>query len=169
MVLCSQLLWIQSSSNLQVTRTGIKSLTSLNYSLIWSNILELRALKWWKNDVHFQSYILQNCMKLEQDKISIEFKFQLDRTAGFAVKCPWVSKQFLIGRFCYAETGFVFSSSSFNSSTKGRLEFQMKFIPWANCSSGERLLPSWATCFYKSILISFCKLHVKYIVYHSLS
>ena len=47
-VLCSQLLWIQSSSNLQVTRTGIKSLTSLNYSQIWSIILELHALKWWR-------------------------------------------------------------------------------------------------------------------------
>ena len=79
----------------------------------------------------------------------MQFKFQLDRTAGFAVKCPWVPKHFLIGRFCYAETGFGFSSSSCNSSTKGRLEFRIIFIPWANCSSGERLLHSLMTCLKK--------------------
>ena len=58
------------------------------------------------------------------------FKFQLDRTAGFAVKCHWVPKHFFIGRFSYAETigrfsyaetGFDFSSSSINSSTKDLL------------------------------------------------
>ena len=39
----------------------------------------------------------------------------------------------LIGRFCYAETCFDFSSSSssFNSSTKALLEFRIIFIPWA--------------------------------------
>ena len=36
--LVSQLLWIQSSPNLQVRRTGTQSQTSLNYSQIWSAI-----------------------------------------------------------------------------------------------------------------------------------
>ena len=40
----SQLLWIQFPSNLQVTRTGIKSRTSSNYGQIWSITLELRVL-----------------------------------------------------------------------------------------------------------------------------
>ena len=100
-----------------------------------------------KNDVRFQSDLLQTCLQLAQHKITVEFKFQLDRTAGFAVKCRWVPKNFRIWRFCYAEIGFDFSSSSFNSSTKGHLEFRIIFIPWANCSSGERLSPSWATCY----------------------
>ena len=29
----------------------------------------------------------------------------------------------------------------------GHMEFQIIFIPTANCSSGEQLLPSWVTCF----------------------
>ena len=41
----SQLLWIQSSSNLQVTRTGIKSWTSLNFGRIWPVIFELHVLE----------------------------------------------------------------------------------------------------------------------------
>ena len=40
----SQLLWNQSSSNLQVTRTGIKSQTSSNFGRIWPDTLELCAL-----------------------------------------------------------------------------------------------------------------------------
>ena len=44
----TQLLWSQSSSNLQVTRTGIKARSSSNFSRIWPVILELRALEWWK-------------------------------------------------------------------------------------------------------------------------
>ena len=32
----------------------------------------------------------------------------------------------------------------------GRLEFQIIFIPSANCSSGEQTLPSWATCSFFS-------------------
>ena len=47
----SQLLWSQSSSNLQVMRTGIKSRTSLNFGRISPVILELHALELWKNDV----------------------------------------------------------------------------------------------------------------------
>ena len=54
---------------------------------------------WWKNDVHFQSDLLQTCLQLEQHKISVEFKFQLNRTAGFAVKCHWVPKKILTERF----------------------------------------------------------------------
>ena len=100
-----------------------------------------------KNDVHFQSLSSSNFLATRTGIKSQVFKFQLDRTVGFAVKCPWVPKSFLIGCFCYAETCFGFSSSSFNSSTKGCLEFRIIFIPWANCSSGERLLPSWVTCF----------------------
>ena len=44
----SQLLWIQSSSNLQVMRTGIKSRTSSNFGRIWPVILKLQALERWK-------------------------------------------------------------------------------------------------------------------------
>ena len=29
----------------------------------------------------------------------------------------------------------------------GHLEFGITFIPLANCSAGERSLPSWATCY----------------------
>ena len=47
----SQLLWIQSSLKLQVTRTGIKSRTSSNFGHIWPIILELCALELWKNDI----------------------------------------------------------------------------------------------------------------------
>ena len=47
----SQLLWIQTSSNLQEMRTGIKSRTGLNFGRIWLVILELRVLQRWKNDV----------------------------------------------------------------------------------------------------------------------
>ena len=70
----SQLLWIQSSSNLQesssnlqVTRTGIIFQISLKYSQVWSIILVTcpREVKK-KKDIHFQSYLLQTCLQLEQ-------------------------------------------------------------------------------------------------------
>ena len=47
----SQLLWIQTSLNLQEMRTGIKSWTGSNFGRIWPVILELPALQPWKNDV----------------------------------------------------------------------------------------------------------------------
>ena len=48
----SQWLWIQTSSNLQEMRTGIKSWTGSNFGRIWPVILELPALqRWKKNDV----------------------------------------------------------------------------------------------------------------------
>ena len=48
----SQLLWIQTSSNLQEMRTGIKSWTGSNFGRVWPVILELPALQpWKKNDV----------------------------------------------------------------------------------------------------------------------
>ena len=75
----------------------------------------------------FNQIVLKLACNYNRHKISEEFKFQLDRTAGFAVKCHWVpkkkkkkkKKKILIGRFCYAKTGFDFNSgsSSFNSST----------------------------------------------------
>ena len=44
----SQLPWIQSPSNLQVTRTGMKCWTGSNSGRIWPFTLELHALERWK-------------------------------------------------------------------------------------------------------------------------
>ena len=44
----SQLLWFQTSSNLQEMRTGIKCRTGSNFGRIWPVILELPALQRWK-------------------------------------------------------------------------------------------------------------------------
>ena len=122
----SHLLWIQSSSNLQVTRTGIKSLTSLNYSQIWSIILELCALKWKKKKMFIFTHISSDLLATRTYiKSQWSSYFSWIGTAGFAVMCPWVPKNFLTAYFCYAETGFGFSSSSFNSSTKGIWSFKL--------------------------------------------
>ena len=43
-----QLLWNQSSSNLQVTKTGMKCWTGSNSGRIWPVTLELHALELWK-------------------------------------------------------------------------------------------------------------------------
>ena len=55
----SQLLWIQTSSNLQEMRTGIKSWTCSNFGRIWPVILELPALQSWKEMMspHFLSHL----------------------------------------------------------------------------------------------------------------
>ena len=94
---------MQSPSNLQVTRTGIKSRTSSNYTRsdhsFWSYMPLSGGKKWCSFSVSSYS----NLLATRTGIISVEFKFQLDRTAGFTVKCHWVPKHFLVWCFCYMQ------------------------------------------------------------------
>ena len=101
----SQLLWIQSSWNLQVTRTGIKSQMSWNFDCIWPVILELYALEWWKEwclqlfSVTFDWLFVKLAGKEDRHKSSNEFEFGLDRNFLFGVIPPWVRNFFLIALY----------------------------------------------------------------------
>ena len=83
----SQLLWIQSSSNLQVTRTGIKSWMSLNFDRIRTVILQVRALERWKKCLQVFSvtfdWIFGN---KDRHKSWNEFKFGPDRIISSPVQ-----------------------------------------------------------------------------------
>ena len=98
----SQLLWIKSSSNLQVTRTGIKSRTSSNSGHIWPVILELRALERWKKlclqlfSVTFDWIFVKLAGNEDRHKSLNEFEIGPDRIIHFGVIRPWARKSFLI-------------------------------------------------------------------------
>ena len=96
-------LLIDSSSNLKVTRTAIKSRTSSNSGQIGfftSDYLPLRAEKhhiWLcPEQRHFISNLLFTILAGNKDsyKISDNSDFGPDRTIHFVVTCPWVSKMF---------------------------------------------------------------------------
>ena len=85
----SQSLWIQSSSNLQVMRTGIKSRTSLNFGRIWPVILALHALECWKNVSSFsQSPLIVSLSNLQVTRTGIKAwtSWNLDRIGLFILE-----------------------------------------------------------------------------------
>ena len=90
-----QLLWIQTSSNLQEMRTGIKSWTGLNFDRIWLVILELPALQRWKKwclqlfSVTFDWVFVKLAGNEHRHKSSNKFEFGSDRIIHFGVICPW--------------------------------------------------------------------------------
>ena len=98
----SQLLWIQTSSNLQEMRTGIKSQTGLNFGHIWLVILELPALQPWKKwclqlfSVTFDWVFVKLAGNEDRHKSSNKFEFGSDRIIHFGVICPWAPIFFLI-------------------------------------------------------------------------
>ena len=91
----SQLLWIQTSSNLQEMRRGIKSRTGSKFGRIWPVILELPALQQWKkNDVSSfsQSPFIGSLSNLQVMRTGI--KARTSSNLGqigfhFGVICPW--------------------------------------------------------------------------------
>ena len=91
----SQLLWIQTSSNLQEMRTGIKSRTGSNFGRIWPVILELPALQRWKKwyvqlfSVTFDWVFVKLAGNEDRHKSSNKFEFGSDRIIRFGVICPW--------------------------------------------------------------------------------
>ena len=90
-----KLLWIPSSSNLQVTRTGIKSQWSSNLGPIWPVILELHALERWKKlclqlfSVTFDWIFVKLAGNEDRHNSSNKFEFGSDRFIHFGVICPW--------------------------------------------------------------------------------
>ena len=91
----SQLLWIQTSSNLQEMRTGIKSWTGSNFGRIWPVLLELPALQPWKKwclhffSVTFDWVFVKLAGNEDRHKSSNKFEFGSDRIIQFGVICPW--------------------------------------------------------------------------------
>ena len=91
----SQLLWIQTSSNLQEMRTGIKSQTGSNFGHIWPVILELPAFQRWKKwclqlfSVTFDWVFVKLAGNEDSHKSSNKFEFGSDRLIHFGVICPW--------------------------------------------------------------------------------
>ena len=91
----SQLLWIQSSSNLQETRAGIKFWMSSNFGHIWPVIFELRALEQWKKwclqlfSVTFDWIFVKLAGNKVQHKSLSEFEFGSDLINQFGVIHPW--------------------------------------------------------------------------------
>ena len=86
---------IQSSSNLQETRTGIKSWMSSNFGHIWPVILELHALEWWKRwclqlfSVTFDWIFVKLAVNEDRHKSSNKFEFGPDWIIHFEVIRPW--------------------------------------------------------------------------------
>ena len=91
----SQLLWIQTSSNLQEMRTGIKSRTGSKFGRIWPVILELPALQRWKKwclqlfSVTFDWIFVKLAGNEDRHKSSNKFEFGSDRIIHFGDICPW--------------------------------------------------------------------------------
>ena len=97
----SQLLWIQTSSNLQEMRTGIKSRTGLNFGRIWPVILELRVLQQWqKNDVSSfsQSPLIGSLSNLQVMRTGIKARTSsnLGRIGLFTLELFALKQGFLI-------------------------------------------------------------------------
>ena len=59
----------------------------------------------------------------------MEFKFQLDRTAGFAVKCSWVLNHFLVGRFFKQKHVLVSVQGVSSVPPKVVWSFELNFYP----------------------------------------
>ena len=86
----SQLLWIQTSSNLQEMRTGIQPRTGSNFGRIWPVILELikkRCLQLFS--VTFDWVFVKLAGNEDRHKSSNKFEFGSDRIIYFGVICPW--------------------------------------------------------------------------------
>ena len=83
---------------------------------IWPVFSELHSLEWWKTNVSSYS---------QSPLIRYLSNLQITRTG---IKAQLSSNLGGMKNVC-----------------DGRLVFWIIFIPWASCSSGERLLPSWAT------------------------
>ena len=102
----SRLLLIRSFLYLQVTRTCIKSWTSLNFSWIRPLASELAALeclnishrlimgKWCLHSSSFIFYriIIKVPGNQDRHKSTVEFDFGLNQTTYFWVTCPWETK-----------------------------------------------------------------------------
>ena len=103
----SRLLLIWSFLYLQVTRTCIKSRTSLNFGQIGPLTTELAALERLKNFsyrlimgkwcLHVSSFILDQIIFIvsgnqDRHKSSVEFDFRPNQTAQYGVTCPLVTK-----------------------------------------------------------------------------
>ena len=113
-----QLLWIQSSSNLQITRTDIKSLDGFEFRPVLTN--HFGALEWWKK------WCLQ-LFSLTFDQIFVRYLSNLQvRRTGIKARMSWNFRR--IGLFTLElfalECGIYFPS----------------------LISGGRSLPSWAAC-----------------------
>ena len=91
----SRLLWIQTSSNLQEMKTGIKSRTGSNFGRIWPVILELPALQRWNKlclqlfSVTFDWVFVKLAGNEDRHKSSNKFDFGSDRIIHFGVIFPW--------------------------------------------------------------------------------
>ena len=96
----SQLLCIHASSNLQVTRTAIKSRTSSNFGRICQVILELCAHERWNKwypqlfSVTYNWIFVKIAGNEDRHKSSNEFEFGPDRIIHFGVICPWAQNLF---------------------------------------------------------------------------
>ena len=102
----SRLFLIRSFLYLQVTRTCIKSRTSLNFGQIGSLTTELAALERLKIShrlimgkycLHASSFIfnwiiIKVAGNQDRRKSSDEFDFGPDQTTHFRVTCPWMTK-----------------------------------------------------------------------------
>ena len=100
---------IQSSSNLQVMRSGINAQNCLNFGQIGPLPLELNAIEclkishrliigiWCRQASTFIFYRIFVRLAGNQDrhKISEEFKFAPNRISHFGVTCPWEQKKSL--------------------------------------------------------------------------
>ena len=116
----SQLLWIQSPSNLQLTRTGVKCWTGSNSGRIWWVTWSYIALSGKKHDVSnfSQSPLLRYLSNLQVTRTGIkarnEFEFGPDRIIHFGVIRPWAlnfSPYTYIGEMMYPS---FLSYSEFN-------------------------------------------------------
>ena len=91
MSIFSQLIWIQSSSNLQEMRAGIKSQMSLNFVVSYWSFWHWAVKKWCLQLFPLSFYWI--FVKLEDNrdwyKSSNELEFWPDRIICFGVICPW--------------------------------------------------------------------------------
>ena len=113
--------FIRLSSNIQITRTGIKYQWSSSLGQIVIFALELHALRWRNFIIHF---LWQNVVQLIAPSVFIRFlsnymqkgfkdlEFRPDRTIHVGVTCPWVPKKPIFDIFqSMVPSVFVGSSS----------------------------------------------------------